>query len=422
MRWGFRQATVLVIAAVILAVGLGVILSSFFREVAPRFTGDLEPLLRAGVALFFVGAVYFLIALVSLFGLRSTSEDDDGRLDDVGARVTFNLKDPATHVAASILILVGSAFLLTLSFARPLEHTGGRRTPEETARTRAVGAPTDALTYYACQGIVTDPGTHADLFDELPRDIDALAAALQGVLLHVYWAEAQGVTLTDERQAEVRIRSVADMLARIRQLDGRPLTEPRDLDSRLVANCRDYAVLLTAMLRHQGVPARARAGFATYFAPGEYTDHWVTEYWNEEQKRWVLVDPQLDELQIRTLGITFNPLDVPEGLFISGGDAWLTCRAGNADPEEFGIAQLRGMSFIRGNIGHDFWALNKVETLPWEGWGVCWQDEEGLRQSDLEFLDRVSRLILDGDESFAALRALHDGDARLRTPRDWPID
>ena len=119
MRWGFRQATVLVIAAVILAVGLGVILSSFFREVAPRFTGNLEPLLRAGVALFFVGAVYFLIALLSLFGARSGSEDDEEPSEDAGALVTFDLKDPATHVAASILILVGAAILLTIAFARP---------------------------------------------------------------------------------------------------------------------------------------------------------------------------------------------------------------------------------------------------------------------------------------------------------------
>lgn len=278
------------------------------------------------------------------------------------------------------------------------------------------------LAYYACHGNVTDPGPHADLFEELPDDVDALVATLQGLLLHVFWAEAQGVTLTEERQREVALRSVSDMLARIRELDDRPLGEPRDPDRKLVANCRDYSVLMTSMLRHHGVPARARCGFATYFAPDEYVDHWVCEYWNDDEARWVMVDAQLDELQIGTLGITFDPLDMPDGFFVTGGDAWLTCRAGEADPERFGIADLHGMSFIRGNVGHDFWALNKIETLPWEGWGVPWKEDDDLTADDLEFLDEVSRLTLEGNESFAAVRTLHEDDARLRVPRGWPSD
>jgi hypothetical protein len=151
-------------------------------------------------------------------------------------------------------------------------------------------------------------------------------------------------------------------------------------------------------------------------------DHWVCEYWSGDEARWVTVDGQLDRLQVSTLGITFDPLDVPKGRFVPGGDAWLTCRAGDADPEKFGIAEHRGMSFIRGNVGHDFWALNKVETMPWEGWGVPWKEEGELTPADLEFLDEVSRLTLEGDESFAAVRALHEDDARLRVPKGWPAD
>lgn len=118
MKWRLRKGPVLVIAAVILAVGLGVILSSFFRDVVPRFTGDLEPLLRAGVALFFVGAIYFLIALIPLSSVKPAADDEDAMPADGETRVTFDLKDPATHVAASILILVGAAILLTIAFAK----------------------------------------------------------------------------------------------------------------------------------------------------------------------------------------------------------------------------------------------------------------------------------------------------------------
>jgi hypothetical protein len=431
MKWGLRKGPILVIAAVILAVGLGVILSSFFREVAPRFTGDLEPLLRAGVALFFIGAVYFLVALVSLTTVKPPTEDEDAleARDGMDTRITFDLKDPATHVASSILILVGAAVLLTISFARPPDQPATRSTATQTPRasegtmeSRIAEASADPLAYYARRGIVTDPGPHADLLDQLPDEVGPLVTTLQGLLLHVYWAEAHGVTLTEERRKEVGIRSVRDMLARIRELDDRPLAEPRDLDRRLVANCRDYAVLLTAALRHRGVPARARSGFGTYFAPGEYMDHWVCEYWNDDDGRWVMVDAQIDELQTSTLAITFDPLDMPEGLFVTGGDAWLMCRAGDADPERFGIMDLHGMSFVRGNVGHDFWALNRVETLPWEGWGVPWKEEDDVTEEDLAFLDEVSRLMRESDASFAALRALHEDDPRLRVPEGWPSD
>jgi len=44
--------------------------------------------------------------------------------------------------------------------------------------------------------------------------------------------------------------------------------------------------------------ARSRCGFATYFAdPGTCEDHWICEYWDSAQKRWVKVDPQIDPFQ-----------------------------------------------------------------------------------------------------------------------------
>jgi hypothetical protein len=124
---------------------------------------------------------------------------------------------------------------------------------------------------------------------------------------------------------------------------------------------------------------------------------------------------------LRTLGIAFDPLDLPAGAFLTGGDAWLTCRAGNADPEKFGIMDIRGMSIIRGNVGHDFWALNKIETLPWEGWGVLWKEEADFTEADLMFVDELAHLTLDGDGSFRALRALLNN-PRLRPPDGWPSD
>ena len=92
----------------------------------------------------------------------------------------------------------------------------------------------------------------------------------------------------------------------------------------------------------QGVAARARCGFGAYFEKGKFIDHWVTEYWNESQQRWVLVDAQLDQRQRELFGIAFDPLDVPRDQFLVAGDAWQLCRGGKADPGAFGILDMHG--------------------------------------------------------------------------------
>jgi len=123
----------------------------------------------------------------------------------------------------------------------------------------------DPLEYYARPGWMTDPRGHADLFDGLPTDIPTLCRVVQGILLHIFWAERQGVQLSEEQKQEVNLRSVARKLARIRQLDARPLTEARPPEKRLVGNCRDFAVTLTA-IRDTKVrpPARAAASAGTF--------------------------------------------------------------------------------------------------------------------------------------------------------------
>ncbi len=86
------------------------------------------------------------------------------------------------------------------------------------------------------------------------------------------------------------------------------------------------------MLRHLGIPARARCGFAKYFEPDRHMDHWVVEYWNAEQQRWIFVDAQLDDLQQGKLHLPFDPLDVPREQFLTGGRAWQLCRCRSGRP------------------------------------------------------------------------------------------
>jgi hypothetical protein len=272
---------------------------------------------------------------------------------------------------------------------------------------------THSLTYFARPGGPSAPGTFAPWFEDLPTDLGALCRLVQGTTVHIFWAERYGLTLSPERQGEVQLRGLEPRLKRMLELDPRPLTEARPPEKRLVGNCRDHTQLLVAILRHQGVPARARCGFGAYFMPDHYEDHWVAEVWNQAEARWVLVDAQLDALQCEVLQVPFNPLDVPRDQFIVGGLAWKLCRSGRADPEQFGIFDMHGLGFVRGDSIRDVAALNKVELLPWDCWGLI--EKETLEDpADLALLDSLADLTCGDVPDFETVQRLYETDPRLK--------
>lgn len=273
----------------------------------------------------------------------------------------------------------------------------------------------DGLKYYLTPSLMTDPGAEAPLLKGLPDEIPALCKVVQNVLVHIFWAGRYGLELSAERRAEVNIRRASTMLAQIKAMDDRLLTVPRPPERRLVGNCRDFTVLMVTLLRHVGIPARARCGFGAYFKDKlAYIDHWVAEYWHAGDERWVLVDAQMDALQRDALALPFDPCDVPRDQFVTGSLAWQWCRAGEADPEQFGIFDMQGLWFVRGDFGRDIAALNNLPLLPWDCWGLIDKRDEDLSDDDLALLDHAAVLVEAND--FDAIRALYESHDGLRVP------
>ena len=130
------------------------------------------------------------------------------------------------------------------------------------------------------------------------------------------------------------------------------------------------------------------------------------------------VDPQLDAVWRGGLKFEFDPQDVPRDQFLQTADAWTLCRAGKADPAKFGIfvGDLRGLWFIAASLIRDVAALNKVEMLPWDCWGIMPHPGQELDAGQLAFFDRLAELTSAPDASFSELRALCDKDDRVRVP------
>jgi hypothetical protein len=274
------------------------------------------------------------------------------------------------------------------------------------------------LDYYTQPAKMTSAGRHAALFDPLPHDVEALASIGHGLFVHEHLAHAYGLTLSDEDRASVHTRPVGEWLERITTRDSAPLDVARPAELRLAADCRHFTVLIVAMLRAQGVAARARCGFGDYFGSDAFEDHWVCEYWNAGQERWILVDAQIDARQRELFPIDFDVTDVPRDRFLVAGEAWAQCRAGEADPGIFGLSPVKefGSWWIAGNLMRDVAALNNVELLPWDCWGVMPGPQDTIDEERTALFDRLAALTRTPDAAFAELRNIYQADERIRVP------
>ena len=260
---------------------------------------------------------------------------------------------------------------------------------------------------------MSDPGRHAALIESLPGEPRELAKIVQGLLIHRHIAPAYQVTLTRDQHAQSHIRALETILDGIVTRDRRPLSVSRKCNERQVGVCRHFTLLHVAMLRTHGIAARARCGFGGYFEAGKFLDHWVTEYWDEREGRWVLFDSQIDDLQRELFGIGFNTADVARDKFLLAGQAWLLCRRGSADPGTFGILDMHGLWFIASDIIRDIAALNNCEMLPWDVWGAMRRHDHEL---DLAFFDHLAMVSSEPDRYSDQLNALVR-DERVSVPR-----
>jgi hypothetical protein len=277
------------------------------------------------------------------------------------------------------------------------------------------------LRWYASQSALTDPGKLARLLEDLPAGIDELRAVAHGLVIHYRDDRPLEAGVPAERLGEIDSRYGDRMLSRLLELQAGSLRDPRPAQRRLVGCCRDFTVLMLMAARANGIPARGRVGFARYFVAGFGLDHELAEVWDRDERRWRLVDAELDEGHVDpTDGSRIDPLDVPRDRFLVAGRAWQSCRAGDADPETFmvdpslDLDSTRGWPYLQHNLIHDLAALNKTEMLLWDAWGLA--DERSTEQHDLELLDRIARVTASADPAPAELREVYNSDLRLRVP------
>jgi len=286
------------------------------------------------------------------------------------------------------------------------------------------------LKHYLEFGTYTNPGPYRDVIRrDLPDDIREIGLRVRSNLIH-RTTLAAGNTGTNAdlkfgdmtkmpwyRQPEDDVLvTAAAMLAELYRRDPRGLVMDRGVTDKLVVTCRFAAILTASILKSKGIPTRVRSGNAGYWGnrdePDDCSvDHWINQYWDTTQGRWVTIDvdgsPHLTRI---------DPYDIPEGRFDLPAPAWLGIRAGRVDPQRFAYADgTRGAIVVVWSLFHDFHSLMNSEIIYVHRpvFGAQWRFPN-LTSDELARIDDLARLMLDPDGNFDELCSIWNMDREFR--------
>ncbi len=279
--------------------------------------------------------------------------------------------------------------------------------------------------HYLEFGIFTYPGLYKQKLIDLPEDIRELGLLVRKNIIHRTTLDAGNVGANADlrfddmtkmpwwRQPEDDILPTAvAMLAELYRRDNRGFVLDRTVEDKLVLTCRFVAILIASILKSKGIPARARSGNAPCFEPNQSDDHWITQYWNDEQGRWITIDVDGS----LNLAEDLDPYDMPDGTFDFPGKAWLDVRSGKVDPNYFyNAGGERGLVVVAWSLFYDFHSLTNQEDIFLHIPKIVRLHEfTRLTEEQLREIDNLAELMTDPDANFEKLKEIYETKREFR--------
>jgi hypothetical protein len=279
--------------------------------------------------------------------------------------------------------------------------------------------------HYLAFGTFTYPGLYRQKFvDDLPRDVREIGLLVRKNIIHrSTLAQGNAGTNADMRFGDMTqvpwwrqpeddiLPTTGAMLTELYRRDERGFITDRAEGNKLVLTCRFVSILMASILKSKGIPARVRSGNASYFAPHpEYGkvswDHWINQYWSDEQQQWVTIDVDGS----LSLADDFDPYDIPDGKFDFPGKAWLDIRSGKVDPDYFyNAGGERGAVVVAWSLFYDFHSLMNQEDIYMHiPKLVRYQEFPKLTEEQLKEIDGLAELMTDPDGNFDKLKELYE--------------
>lgn len=284
--------------------------------------------------------------------------------------------------------------------------------------------------HYTAFSTFTNPGLYEQKLVALPDDPreigllvrksfihrTTLAAGNTGSNADLRFGDMNKVPWWRQSEDDILVTAAA-MLAELYRRDERGLVLDRAPQDKLVLTCRFVAILMAAILKSKGVPTRVRSGNAPYFdrhpkLGSISADHWINQYWNDQQNRWVTIDVDGS----LSLEANFDPYDIPDNAFDFPARAWLDVRSGQKQADHFyNAAGFSGLMVVAWSLFYDLHALMNNEViylhLPKL---VRLHEFSKLTKEHLKQIDELAGLMLNPDKNFDKLQEIWETNKEYR--------
>lgn len=284
----------------------------------------------------------------------------------------------------------------------------------------------EILDHYLQFSQYTNPGVYKDSLKKLPDKIEEIGFLVRKQIIHRNTLK-NGNTGSNEdmrygdmekvpwyRQCEDDIFSTAAaILAELYRRDNRGLVLNRATEDKLVVTCRFISILVASILKSKNIPCRVRSGFSPYFNlfEGKSTDHWINQYWNKKENRWVTidVDGSLEDY------VKFNFYDLPENGFDFSAYAWLAARGGKINGGHFENADgHEGLEVIAWELFYDFHCLMNNEIIYLYRPRYILEGFDHLAKKELKEIDNLALLMQKSDDNFDKLTEIWNTNKKFR--------
>ena len=286
----------------------------------------------------------------------------------------------------------------------------------------------EILEFYKKTSPFTDLGYYKKFAQDLPNDIEQLCVLKRMQIIHpvafrdknirtkkdCFWGDMTNVPITRLEYEDDIFPTAQSVLAELLRKNPN-YTVKRQAKDKVHVTCRSQAILLASILKAKEISARARSGFAEYIHyDGICYDHWITEYFDEDENRWKLVDAD-EHCPDHEMGFNLN--DIPYDKFIFGANAYLGVRQNKYKPETILYASdpptLGLKASIRG-LFYDFHSLMNNEIIFLHMPKYIQDKNFELSEEEYKELDNLANLMLNSNENFSKLQEIWNNTPKFR--------
>ncbi|MCD4773308.1 MAG: transglutaminase domain-containing protein, partial [Bacteroidales bacterium] len=169
---------------------------------------------------------------------------------------------------------------------------------------------------------------------------------------------------------------------------------------------------MASILKYRGIPARVRYGFAPYLMPGFHSSHVICEVWNENNKRWMLVDPSTDMIDFSREEFDFS------------NDVWLKMQKEKIDPQIYGrrgkyTGLLPITMMVCGDLASILGSENTTNSYP-PILDYAIQNNNQLTSKHIETLNRISKFMKSMDpDNITKLQEIYDDNPQIQITKSF---